>query len=78
MTSNKYQWALNAYERWRKWCLTLYNGCGTMEVLQQNRFIQPLMDVINDASKLAVNVCDFITEVKKENGCDYPPGSMYD
>ena len=36
------------------------------------------MDVIDDASKLTVDVCDFITEVKKENGNDYPPDSLYD
>ena len=49
-----------------------------MEVTHQNWFFQPLMDVVDDANKLIVDVCDFITEVKKENGKDYPPGSLYD
>ena len=55
--------------------LTLYNGCVTMEVCHENR---SFMVVINDADKLTVDVCDFITEVEKENGQDYPPASLYD
>ena len=77
-TSNKYQWALNAYEKWRKWRLTLYNGRGTLKASHQNRFAQPFMDVIDDADKLTVDVSNVIMVVTKENGKDYPPSSLYD
>ena len=53
--------------KWRKWRFTLYNGHGTMEVTHQKRFIQPFMDVVNNADKLTVDDCNFITEVKMEN-----------
>ena len=36
------------------------------------------MEVIDNTNKLPFDMCDFITEVKKENGNDYSPGSMYD
>ena len=36
------------------------------------------MEVIDNVDKLTADACDFITEVKKENGQDYPPGSLYD
>ena len=45
-----------------------------MEVSCENRFV----DVVDVANKLTVDVYNFITEVKKENGKDYPPGSLYD
>ena len=49
-----------------------------MEVSHENHFVQPFMEVIDDTDKLTVDVCDFITVVKKENGQDYPLGSLYD
>ena len=34
-------------------------------------------DVVDNAKKLTVDVCNFIAEVKNENSNDYPPGSLY-
>ena len=40
--------------------------------------IIPILEAAMDFNKLLADVCDFIIEVRKENGKDYPPGTLYD
>ena len=77
-TLSKYNWVLKAYNQWRDYRLDLYNNRKTMEVTQQNCMTVPILEAAMDFDKLSADVCDFIIEVHKENGKDYPPGTLYD
>ena len=40
--------------------------------------IRPIDQSVQDASELQADLCDFIVKIRKENGEQYPPSSMYD
>ena len=40
--------------------------------------LKVLMQVQRDVDELQSDLCDFIVEIRKENGEQYPPSSMYD
>ena len=40
--------------------------------------IKPLQEVVHDTTQLKEDVCDFIIEIQKENGDQYPGNSLYD
>ena len=71
-------WALNAYERWRKYREEIYRSLYTTKTNNFTRAIKPLHEVAKDIEQLKMDVCDFIVEIRKENGEQYPPGSLYD
>ena len=50
----------------------------TAEVTHYNREIKPIDASAKDVDKLQADLCDFIVEIRKENGEQYPSSSMYD
>ena len=40
--------------------------------------IKPIDASAKDVDELQADLCDFIVEIRKENGEQYPPSSMYD
>lgn len=49
-----------------------------MSANRGNRYIHPLTESVKHISWISEDMCDFITEVKKEHGEEYPPGTIYD
>ena len=46
--------------------------------MRRNKLIQNLDVVTSDIATLKSDVCDFIVEIQKENGDQYPGSSLYD
>ena len=40
----------------------------TTRITQYNREIRPIDQIANDVEQLMADLCDFITEIRKENG----------
>ena len=43
-----------------------------------NREIKPIDTSAKDIDELQADLCDFIVEIRKENGEQYPSSTMYD
>ena len=50
----------------------------TTKVTHYNREIKPIDTSAKDMDELQADLCDFIVEIRKENGEQYPSSSMYD
>ena len=50
----------------------------TTKVTHYNREIKPIDASAKDVDELQADLCDFIVEIRKENGEQYPSSSMYD
>ena len=48
------------------------------KVTHYNREIKPIDTSAKDMDELQADLCDFIVEIRKENGEQYPSSSMYD
>ena len=48
------------------------------KVTHYNREIKPIDASAKDVDELHADLCDFIVEIRKENGEQYPSSSMYD
>ena len=72
------KWSLGAYERWHNYRMTIYHARSTASWTKNNRPIKLIQDVATDIDTLRSDVCDFLVEIRKENGDQYPGSSMYD
>ena len=70
------KWAIGAYERWRALRSQIHSARYTATWTRNNRPIPPIHESV--AMEPDLDVCDFIVEIHKENGDQYPPGSLYD
>ena len=70
-------WSLGAYNRWRAFTSEVFHARCTTKV-RHNREIEPIYQSAKDISQLQADLCDFIVEIRKEYGEQYPPSSMYD
>lgn len=43
-----------------------------------NRYIWPIIVAARNKTQLTEDMCDFITEIKRENGEEYPGQTLYD
>ena len=50
----------------------------TTKITHYNREIRPIDQSAKDVDELQSDLCDFIVEIRKENGEQYPSSSMYD
>ena len=74
----KIKWALGAYNRWRAFRSEISHQKYTTKVTHYNREIRPIDASAKDVDELQADLCDFIVEIRKENGEQYPSSSMYD
>ena len=58
--------------------MTIHHTRSTASWTKNNRPIKPIQDVATDIDTLWSDVCDFLVEIRKENGDQYPGSSMYD
>ena len=72
------KWAVGAYNRWRSFRSEIFHARYTTKVTHYNREIRPIDQSASDVEELKADMCDFIVEIRKENGEQYPPNSMYD
>ena len=71
---------MGAYNRWRSFRSEIFHARYTTRVTHYNREIRPIDQSASDVEELKADMCDFIVEIRKENGDQYPPppNSMYD
>ena len=50
----------------------------TTKVTHYNREIKPIDASAKDVDEFQADLCDFIVEIRKENGEQYPSSSMFD
>ena len=74
----KIKWAVGAYNRWRAFRSEISHQKYTTEVTHYNREIKAIDVSAKDVDELQADLCDFIVEIRKENGEQYPSSSMYD
>ena len=74
----KMRWAIGAYERWRTCRAQIFSARYTATWTRHNRPIAPLHETAKQIDDLKVDVCDFVVEIRKENGDQYPASSLYD
>ena len=74
----KMKWAIGAYERWHALRSQIHSARYTATWTRHNCPIQPIHESVAMESELKRDVCDFIVEIRNENGDQYPPGSLYD
>ena len=72
------KWSIGAYERWRACRAQIFSARHTATWTRNNRPIQPIHETAKNVADLKVDVCDFIVEIRKENGQQYPSGTLYD
>ena len=72
------KWAIGAYERWHALRSQIHSARYTATWTRDNCLILPIHESAAMESELKRDVCDFIVEIRKENGDQYPPGSLYD
>ena len=77
-SKNKMKWAIGAYERWCTLRNQIHSARHTTSWTKNNWLIQPIHEVAACEVELKCDVCDFIVEIRKENGDQYPSGSLYD
>ena len=58
--------------------MEIYHARNTATFTRNNRPIKPLHEVAHDLDMLKDDVCDFIVEICKENGEQYPANTLYD
>ena len=74
----KIKWAVGAYNRWRAFRSEISHQKYTTKVTHYNREIKAIDVSAKDVDELQADLCDFIVEIRKENGEQYPSSSMYD
>ena len=74
----KIRWAVGAYNRWRSFRSEIFHQRYTTNVTHYNREIRPIDQSAKDVDELQSDLRDFIVEIRKENGEQYPSSSMYD
>lgn len=78
-TRTKILWACRAYDRWVDFRRKMYIGrINNPKPNEEWRKVDRLSTSCKQPAVLSRDVCDFITEVRKENGKQYPPGTVYD
>ena len=77
-SKGKIKWAVGAYNRWRAFRSEIFHQRYTTKVTHYNREIRPIDASAKDMDELQADLCDFIVEIRKENGEQYPSSSMYD
>ena len=58
--------------------MEIFHARNTASFTKNNRPIKPLHEVAHDLDTLKADVCDFIVEIRKENGEQYPANTLYD
>ena len=58
--------------------MQIYHARTTASFTRENRPIENIDAVAHDVQQLKTDVCDFIVEIRKENGEQYPGSSLYD
>lgn len=76
-TATKILWARKAYDRWVDYRRKMYIGRHNFPQLKFRQVDRLDKSVLHEVS-LNRDMCDFIVEVRKENGEEYPPGTVYD
>ena len=69
---------LGPYNRWRSFRSEIFHQRYTTKITHYNREIRPIDTSAKDVDDLQADLCDFIVEIRKENGKQYPSSSMYD
>ena len=64
----KIKWAVGAYNRWRAFRSEIFHQRYTTKVTHYNREIKPIDASAKDMDELQADLCDFIVEIRKENG----------
>ena len=73
----KIKWSLGTYNRWRSFRSEIYQRY-TTKITHHNSEIKPIDQSAQDVTELQADLCDFIVEIRKENGEQYLSSSMYD
>ena len=58
--------------------MEIYHARNTVSFTRNNRPIKPLHEIAHDMDVLKDDICDFIVEIRKENGEQYPANTLYD
>ena len=74
----KIKWAMGTYTWWRTYRNEIHHARNTASWNRHNRPIRSLEEDAHNISDLKYDVCDFIVEIHKENGQEYPRTSLYD
>lgn len=77
-TLDKINWALKVYRRWVDYHRHLFFQRKTFSAARENCYVHDLEISMKGDLMLSRDLCDFISEVRKENGSEYPPASIYD
>ena len=72
------KWAVGAYNRWRSFRSEIFHQRYITKITHYNREIRPIDKSAKDVSELQPDLCDFIVEIRTENGEEYPSSSIYD
>ena len=72
------KWAIGAYKRWHALRSQIHSARYTATWTRHNHPIPPIHESATMESELKRDVCDFIVEIRKENGDQYFSGSLYD
>ena len=75
---SKIKWALGAYKWWMDYRMEIYHARNTVSFTRNNRPIKPLHEIAHDMDVLKDDICNFIVEIHKENGEQYPANTLYD
>ena len=70
-SKNKMKWAIGAYEWWHALRSQIHSARHTTSWTKNNRPIPPIHEVATCKVDLKCDVCDFIMEIRKENGNQY-------
>ena len=68
----KMKWAVGAYNRWRSFRSEIFHQRYTTKNTHYNREIRPIDQCAKDVNELQSDLCDFIVEIRKENGETVP------
>ena len=77
-TNDKIAWALRAYERWREYRNELFDNRVNFPVKRATRYIWPMIRSARNSEQLSTDMCDFLMEVRKQNGDEYPGQTLQD
>ena len=69
----KIKWAVGPYNRWRTFRSEIFHARYTSRGTHYNREIRPSDQRARDVDELKADMSDFIVEIKKGNGDQYPP-----
>ena len=77
-SKGKMKWAIGVYKYWHTLRAEIHCARNTATWTQNNKPILLIHEVAKCIPDLKHDVCDFIIEIHKENGAQFPSSSLYD